>query len=181
MDPLLILALVAGLALAVGSTGLAVALGVAIRLGRLEARTSHQVEGLPIGATVPERALRQLLPADELARWLDGPSVVAFVSPTCQPCRELVGHLNEQPKGSIPQRLLFIEPSLETTHSLQELSTFPARWVEDGSRQLRRSFASSATPHGFLIVKGLIADQRLGSDMDSLFEAGLAVAGEAHP
>lgn len=159
--------IVAAIALAVAALALAVALGVAVRINRLETVVTPDLGGLAVGTPVPETLLEQA-PSDERTDWIRGPTVLAFLSSGCKACGELLERLNEA--GSLDVRLVFVEQ--ETDARLHSEARFGVTWLTDPDGGLRRAFRVVASPHLYLIEKGVIIAQEVGTDVHSLAARG---------
>jgi len=161
--------LLAAVSAVLSMVAILVSTGTAIRVSRLEGMGEPH-EGLTAGSPAPRDAIAGIVPAGQESQWISGPSLIAFVSPSCEPCGQLVMRLNVI-RDRLPQNMLFIEPELDGDKSLRPLAEFEAHWVNDASTPLRRAFKSFGTPHLFVIRDGLIQDQHLGADADRLFDS----------
>lgn len=138
------------------------------QLGLVYLGTSEGVnrDGLDVGSLVPEFSTPDLHGRQQtLEQFLDKPLLLVFGSPVCEPCQQLIPHLNTLAHET-RDRLNHV---FLTYGTVEENSAFVARYAvtvpvlvtSDG--QLMEKFQVRVTPFGFIIgtdgkvkAKGLV-------------------------
>jgi hypothetical protein len=146
---------IALVALAASLFAVLVSVGTALRLSRLYSSFPEVTRsGLPAGAEVPAGALASHLDG-EASDWLEGPSLLVFVTPGCRGCTELLENWDRRGGKTWPERLLMVDVDAED-EALGQEHAFPARWVLDRNRALQQAFQVQVFPHGYLVESGRV-------------------------
>jgi hypothetical protein len=149
---------------------LLLSIGAILRVQRAQASPMESYQGIPNGSEVPGDVLAKLLEGDSIYEWLQGPTLVSFVSESCPACLEFVVALNQLKLKGL--RLLIVAPDGAT--DLRVGATFSALWATDSDRQARTRFEIKATPHTFLLHQGRIQAQHVGSAIEGIVSKGMA-------
>ncbi|HAF10703.1 MAG TPA: hypothetical protein DCK98_11570 [Chloroflexi bacterium] len=168
-------------ALAIATLSLLLGLGVSARLRDLDLQLASAGPqslpdldrvGLEVGSRVPDLAGYDIsgaeLPASALQQ---GPTLLVFVAPGCEPCEVLARTLPEFHLDH-PSWLTFLVARGE----LEEVRTkygalapsAGALVVADPTERVAKSFKSSSTPHAFILESALVRARGLASGADSL-------------
>jgi hypothetical protein len=149
---------------------LLLSIGAVLRVQRAQASPMESYKSIPDGSEVPGDVLAKLLEGDSLYEWLEGPTLLSFVSDSCPACLEFVVALNQMTLKGL--HLLIVAPDGAT--DLRVSATFPALWATDSDRQARTRFEIKATPHTFLLHQGRIQAQHVGSAVEGIVSKGMA-------
>lgn len=172
-------------AVLVACLALIVVLGSALRVQRLESGTAEMPRlraspSLPIGATVDRDAIARLVGEKEAKKWVEGPSLLAFVSADCPPCAEIVRSISTRP--ALVSHALMIQQDGENYSKMRSLGASDAHWVLDRDQRATRAFSVTAFPQCFALAKGEVTSTHLGDHADeflSSLEIPLSVAAHA--
>jgi hypothetical protein len=111
--------------------------------------------GPPPGALVPDQALRMLFKDGELQDWLNGPTLLLFIMPGCEPCHLSLALLRTVPTLAPLVRMAIIEAGSGDSN-LREAAPAQAAWFFDVDATIGRQFVVINYPTSVLVWKGRV-------------------------
>lgn len=160
---------VAAVAILLALVAVLLAIGVTLRMSRLEGslQTPPPRDGLAAGSHTPPEFAAGLPTGLDASAWLEGPSLVVFGASNCEPCRELVAALIATDLGRFDGRVAFVErPDAATP--LSSSAQIDAQFIIDREGVLATAFDTNVTPHTFVLQHRQIAAQKIGADIGEI-------------
>jgi len=170
--------LVAGVILSLTASVFAVVLsaGTAMRVNQRQMATSVP-GGLEVGELIPTEELQSVV-GGAVDTIVAGPTVIAFATSGCRPCREMVDRLNVLLPTGYAYQFVVVEPASYEVPSLKEMARFEATWVRDPERKLHHAFKSNSTPHVFLVNRGMVLESVRGGSIESMLRTASTLAAD---
>ncbi|MEX0629639.1 MAG: hypothetical protein WEE67_04270 [Chloroflexota bacterium] len=157
-----------GLSLVTAAFAIALMLGLLVRVKRLEESGMRAPTfGLEIGDPAPREAIEASL-GTQAPALVEGPSLWFFASGGCEACQDLIGNMNAQRTELPTEGVLMVLPKPADIDALRSDAQFAAEWIVDSNDTLRTAFQALATPMGFVVRDGEIADRELGPNIERM-------------